>query len=272
MADGRRQPRRRLPDLAEQRGALLGVRRVEHERRVEPGQEVADLVGAGAVLERRDPEHREPLWLGARPAREELAHRRVQAVVGEPRLHEVVVDLAEHHRGHDRVRRRVVALDEQDPLGGRMQPVGARQELDAGRPGQLLVGDHERHPLVLRRQRLELGDARLRAGGGDDAGVVAETAAQVGLERPQDGSVGRCDEDDRPRPGGRRQRPPRRPRLGQCGAHFSLRIPTDSRYAAGTAIGPGRSSRLHSRARSCRSRASASRPEPAASRAFSVGP
>ena len=71
-----------------------------------------------------------------------------------------------------------------------MQAVCAREELDAGHPGHLLVGDQERHGLLGFRQRPELGQAGRGAIGTDDAGVVSEPPAQISLERPQDGPVG----------------------------------------------------------------------------------
>ena len=104
-----------------------------------------------------------PRRLGARPAREKLAHGRIQPVIGEPRLDEVVVDLAERHRGHDRVRRRVVALDEQDPLRQRVQRVRAGEEVDARHLRHPLVGDQQGDGLAVVGERLELARGRPRA-------------------------------------------------------------------------------------------------------------
>ena len=67
-----------LPDLVEQRGSLVRVGCVERVRHREPGEEVADLVGAPAVLRRNQPEEGESLAVGAGPAREELGHRGVE--------------------------------------------------------------------------------------------------------------------------------------------------------------------------------------------------
>ncbi len=68
VPDDGRQARAGLPDLAQQRAALLGVGRVEGERRVEAREQVADRVGPRAVLGRRDPEQREPARAGSAPS------------------------------------------------------------------------------------------------------------------------------------------------------------------------------------------------------------
>ena len=132
-----------LPDLLEQGSSLIRVGRMERVRHREAGEEVADLVGATAVLGRDDPEEREPVAVGARPAREELGHGGVEPELRRPRLGEVVVDLTVRHRRDDRIRGRVVALHEQDPLRVRMERVGPFEELDAGQSRHPLVGDQQ---------------------------------------------------------------------------------------------------------------------------------
>jgi hypothetical protein len=83
---------------------------------------------------------------------DELADRAMEELVrGAPRLHQVVVDLAERHRLLDRVRRLLVTpgapLDQQDALGARMQLAYACQEL---RPG---FAERAQQPLVCKDHR-----------------------------------------------------------------------------------------------------------------------
>ena len=95
-------------------------------------------------------------------------------MIGKPWLDEVIVDLAERDRGHDRIRGRVVALDEQNPLRQRMKRMSAREEVDAGHLRHRLVGDQQGDLLVVVRECREPIEPARGSVRGDDPGVVPE--------------------------------------------------------------------------------------------------
>jgi hypothetical protein len=197
VADDDRQTVAGPSDLTQQLDALRRVGRVKRERHVEARQQIAKLIRPLAVLVGDDPKQREVVRPGVGPAREELAHSRIQPALGEPRLDEVVIDLTERHRRNDRVSRRVVALDEQDPLGHRVQGVSAREELHPGHLRHLLVRDQQRNRLDPVRERRELCKPRRGAVDTDDPRVVPEASIEIRAKRLQHRRIGGDEEDDR---------------------------------------------------------------------------
>ena len=155
-------------------------------------------MGAAAVLGRDDPEHREPVAVGARPAREELGHGRVQPELRRPRLGEVVVDLTVRHRRDDRIRGRVVALHEQDPLRRADEARGRRSRNSTPvSPGIRWSAISSATGSGRSRELPQPSESCLGTDRADDARVGREPPAQVGLQRAHDRGIGRDDEDDR---------------------------------------------------------------------------
>jgi hypothetical protein len=156
---GRRAPCRRStrPPAARRfrrrsRGAVAGPprsrrRRTGTARRRAAARREADGSGptaAGRLRRAGDPDRGKGGLPGLVPGREELGHRRIQDAFGVPGDPQMVVDLAQGHRGHGRVRRRPVApRNEQDAFGTRMQIMRAGQEIDRGHR-QVLVGGRQR--------------------------------------------------------------------------------------------------------------------------------
>ena len=176
-------------------GRVGGVELVRHR---EPRQEIPDLVGAPAVLGRDDAEEVEAgVGRRSRPARQSLADRGVEPVVGDPRLDEVVVDLPQRHGGDDRVGARVVAGDEQDTLGGGVQLVRSGEEVDARHLGHPVIRDQDGDGRRVGDERLELLERRRRAEGACDLRVGAEAAAEIALECVEHGGIRRDEKDDR---------------------------------------------------------------------------
>ena len=124
-------------------------------------------------------------WNSSKPASWSLAHSArnslmsaVQILFEHPRLDEVVVGLAERHGLDDRAAHRVVALDQEHPLGERVHLPGARQEVDSRHLGHVVVDDEQGHGLVPVGQPAQGGepggDRRL----GEDGEVLTEAPAR----------------------------------------------------------------------------------------------
>ncbi len=115
-------------------------------------------MGARALPGTDDAEHLEPGLLRGGPGREELADRRIQTLFGNPRFHQVVVDLTQRHGRYDGIGLRIVALDEEDALGRGDQRMSLHQEVDPGHRGHPLVRYEKGDGLGTRGQRLQRGE------------------------------------------------------------------------------------------------------------------
>jgi hypothetical protein len=115
-----------------------------------------------------------------RPVVEEFPHDPVEPLVGRPpRLVHVVVDQAEGHRPEDGFLGGLVApCYEERPLGGRIKPSDAAQELRTAHPGHPLVGEHHGHFFVGRLELSQPPHACLRRALTDDAVILAIALAE----------------------------------------------------------------------------------------------
>jgi hypothetical protein len=95
----------------------------------------------------------------------------------------VIVGLAEHHGLHDRAARRVVALDQEHPLGQRVHLVGPREEVHPGHLRHVVIDDQQRHRHAGVGQGAQRGQPGGRRRLADDAEVLAEPPAQIVTER-----------------------------------------------------------------------------------------
>ncbi len=73
--------------------------------------------------------------------------------------------------------------DQQAPAGERVAVVDSGQQGEAGRPGQRLAGQHERHRRAVVRQAVEDGQGGLDVGGDSDVVVAAVAAGELALQR-----------------------------------------------------------------------------------------
>ena len=135
-------------------------------------------LGAHRGTDRAEHDDRGVLGLG--PVGEVLGDRGVEAELRQPRLAQVVVDLAASHRAHHWLGLAVVVLDHQHPFRLRVQSVGPGQELQTGHLLHLLVDDQNGDALVrMVRRLLEPGQGPGGRGLGDDRAITAEPAAHV---------------------------------------------------------------------------------------------
>ena len=175
--------------VSQQAAARRGIGRVEPERHVEAGEQLAQVVRA-VVLE--PPDNTEQLESGLLvlgPVGQELADLAVEILLEHPGLAEVVVSLAQRHGPDDRASRRVVALHQEYPFGPRVQGVRGPEEVDPRHLAHAVAGDEQRHRLVLVRQ---VPQRRQPGGGGrrgDDPEVFPEPPAEVAVERGHDPGV-----------------------------------------------------------------------------------
>ena len=140
VADHHRQTARVEPGLVQQAAPGVALDRIEPERHAEPRHHVAQLQHSAVALGGNDPEQLEIRLLLPGPRKEVLAHRAVHHLVVGPRPHDVIVGAPKRDRLHGRAARRVVAIDQQDPLGPRMQLVRAREQI-----GVSVVDQEQRH-------------------------------------------------------------------------------------------------------------------------------
>ena len=183
--------------FAQQPAPRLGVIRVEPERYIEPREQVPDLVATHVPLRTDDAEHLEPGFLRRGPGSQEFADRRVQTQIRNPRFDQVIVDVAEHHGGHDGIGCRIVALDEQDALGRRMQFVGSREEFNPGQLGHPLVRDEQGHLVLPRRKLRQCVQPGSRRSLAKDAAVAPKAPKQIFRQCIQHRCLVGNQEDDR---------------------------------------------------------------------------
>jgi hypothetical protein len=166
-----RQPLGGRASRGEQPPALVGVGRVEAERYAVAAQQVPQLVGAGRPLIADDPDSLELLAVQACPLVEEAADRLVEPLVaGLGGLVDPVVELVEGGGLQDRLGGGAVApVDQQRPLRGGVQAVGAGQEPHPGHGGHPLVGQHQRHLPTVRLEPLERPQPSLRVAVADQS-------------------------------------------------------------------------------------------------------
>jgi hypothetical protein len=189
VADQHRQPRPVQPGARQQPAARITVGGAEVERHAEPGQQLAQLVRAAVMLAADDPEQVEARLLVLGPVGEELAHQAVQDLLQHPRLHDVVVGLAQRHGLDDGAAHRIVALDQQHPLGQRMHGVRPGQELDSGHLVHVMIHDQQRDGPVRLGQAAQRGEPRCGRCLADDVKVLAEPAGEIGHEGVHDAGV-----------------------------------------------------------------------------------
>ena len=110
------------------------------------GQQVPHLVQPGDCRPADNSDSNVMCVLRGVPRGEEVADPRIEdPLEREPGIEQVVVDLPEGHHRYDRMAGRIVAaLDQQDPLGLRLEPMYAKQEIGRCGVPQSLIDDHER--------------------------------------------------------------------------------------------------------------------------------
>ncbi len=264
VADHDRQARRVQALLFEQLAAGLGVGAVKLERHAEAGKQLPQLVGAAVVERSDDAEQLEAGFLVLGPVGQEPADRAVKILFEHPRLGEVVIGLAQRHGLDDRAARRVVALDQEHPLGQRVQVMRTGQEVDSGHLAHLVIGDEQCHRLApaghLAQPRQPGGGRRLT----DDPEVLAEPPAEIVAERvhhpglvidhEQDGSCHRVPAQPGPDSGIGRccPHPERLPMPGPVRRHREPRTgAVRQAFASHPVVSAGHQARMQARWRAC---------------------
>jgi hypothetical protein len=139
---------------------------------------------SGRPLITDDPDSLEPRAVPPRPLVEELADCLVETLVGGlGGLVDPVVDLAEGRGLQNRLGGRAIApVDQQRPLRGGMQAMGAGQERHPGHGGHPLIGQHQRDLPTGRLDLPEVAQPSLHVGFADHPVVGAVALVELLLE------------------------------------------------------------------------------------------
>jgi hypothetical protein len=173
--------------LGEQAPAVGGVLGVEAVGDADPGQGVAQLVGAGRPALADDLDGLGGGGERPLPGGQELAHRQVQALLDrQPGPEQDVVDLAEGHRPDHRLARGPLApVLQQHPLGRRQQLLSLLEHRQAVQVRHLPGRDHQGDRVGAGGQPFHGGPGGGGGGLGQDAVAASEAPSQVIGERLQ---------------------------------------------------------------------------------------
>jgi len=189
-----------LAGLLEQAAAVRGVVGVEAVGDADPGQGVAQLVGAGRPAPADDLDGLGGGGPRLLPGGQELRDRQVQELLArQPGSEQDVVDLAKGHGPDHRLARGPLApVLQQHPLGRRVQLVGPQQHGQPVQPLHLPGRDHQGDRIGPGGQPLQ-GGHRL---GGEALGhhpvVAPEPPPQVAGQLVEQPLIIDDEEDDRP--------------------------------------------------------------------------
>ena len=174
VADHGREPRRVESCLAKEAAADLAFRPVDAERQTETGHHVTESEDPAVAFRCHDPKLLEARLVLPRPGREILGHDAVHAFLVRPWSDQVIVSASKRDRLNRRTRGRVVPIDEQHPLGGRMQFLGIRKRSHRG-----IVHEQQGNRGPRGREFLQGHDRDLLGALASDGEVLAEPPRQT---------------------------------------------------------------------------------------------